>query len=138
MELNSPSPNTSAHAYLAMVHDKTIATGIWSKPHLSTSIVFDSDSEDGIYEIPSKPPGLGHAQTVTAICNADEPDQTTNVPSRLSLNSNDDNDGVDVVLSGQPGLEFISSGTRLAPTSTMAKSLRFQASLRNPALDCLL
>ena len=58
--------------------DKPIATGIWSEPRLSISIVFDPDGDDGIYEIPTDPPGPGHAQTtVTAFCDCDNNSATT-------------------------------------------------------------
>ena len=79
---------------------------------MSTSIAFDPDGDDGIYEIPSEPPGPCHAQTVTAICDGDEADDTPDMPSIHGLNSNDNDDGVDVFLSGQPGLGFIPSKTR--------------------------
>ena len=99
---------------LGMIPDKPITNGIWSEPHLSTSIVFDPDGDDGIYEIPSDPPGPGHAQTVTAFCDDNEDNKTTGVPSRLGLNLSDNDDGVDVVLSRHPGPGFIPSETRLS------------------------
>ena len=82
------------------IPDKTTVTGTGSETtHLSNSIVFDPDDNEGIYEIPSKPPRLRHAQTVRAIYDNNEADETPDVPSRLGLNSNDNDDGVDVFLS---------------------------------------
>ena len=103
-----------------MILDKTIVNGTESEPHLSTLIVFDPDGDDGIYEIPSDPPGPGHAQTVTAFCDDDEDNKTTGVPSRLGLNLSDNDDGVDVVLSRHPGPGFIPSETRLSSTLIVA------------------
>ena len=91
--------------------DKTIVTSTESEPHLSTSIVCDSDSNDGFYEIPSEPPGPDYAQTIIAINDDDETDETTVIPSRFGVTSNDNEVGVGMFLSQQPGFEFMPSTT---------------------------
>ena len=68
-----------------------------SEPRLSTSIVIDLDHDDGIFETPCEPSGIG--STLIAI-------------------NLDDDDGADETLSESPGLGSIPSEHRLS-TSTV-------------------
>jgi hypothetical protein len=56
-----------------------------SEPRLSTSIVIDlDDNDDGIFEIPSEPPGLGSASIVMDIDDDDGVDEIPSEPPRLA------------------------------------------------------
>ena len=54
-----------------------------SKPLLPTSIVIALDNDDGIFESPSEPPGLGSAATVIGINKDDGVDETSSKPPGL-------------------------------------------------------
>jgi len=98
-----------------------------SEPRLPTSIVIeldDDDDDDGIFEIPSEPPGLlGSATTVIGI---------------------DDNDGVNATWSEPPGLDSclssrIEDGIGTAPGEQHKKIRSFGSEPRLPASihDCI-